>query len=64
MKIDELLQALLSLRAQEGNKEIVLSSDPEGNNYYALERDYMFGKDGKTLILYPTTPIYLDEEGA
>lgn len=61
MKIDELIKNLLELRAQEGNKEIVISSDPEGNNYWSLDKNYMFGLNNKTLILYPTTPIYLEE---
>lgn len=64
MKITELIKYLTELKDQLGNQEVLLSSDPEGNNFYTLDENYSFGQATKAqgyeqanneLILYPCT---------
>jgi len=53
LTIKELITELQALLRQEGNKEVLLSSDPEGNSFGTIDPRYSYGVEGNCLILYP-----------
>lgn len=61
MKITELINQLTQLKKQLGNREVILSSDPEGNNYWTIDdSEFTFGDIDGYLAIYPSEVKDLD----
>ena len=55
LTISQLIEALQQVQKDEGDKEIVLSSDPEGNSFGTISSEDAFGAEGKDyIVLYPS----------
>ena len=57
MTIKELIEVL---QKEDQNKEVLLSSDPEGNNFWTLDKIDLLGEDDKTITIYPNA-VYEEE---
>lgn len=55
LKVSELINLLQAVQKDMGDRPVYLSSDPEGNGYGSIQKDYSVGEDEaeKVLILYP-----------
>lgn len=55
MTVSQLISFLQTLKNDFGDREIVLSSDPEGNSFGTLDKEYSLGvdDDSNTFVLYP-----------
>lgn len=60
LKISELINELEQLQKQEGDLEVVLSQDPEGNGFGTINPQYSYGREGNLLIIYPVEQFQLD----
>lgn len=61
MKIDNLIKALQSVKAEYGNLDVLVSVDPEGNSYGDLGKVLNFDLINKALLVFPEHNIYADE---
>lgn len=61
MKIDNLIKALQSVKAEYGNLDVLVSADPEGNSYADLGKVLNFDLINKTLLVFPEDKVYADE---
>lgn len=63
MKLKELIKNLKDIEKQHGDKNIYISSDPEGNEFHDFAKglEYSVEFKGNSCILYPNTYIEYDE---
>lgn len=55
MKVKELIKELQNIKHQD--MEILISGDPEGNDFRTIDSDMPLGHNGKYFIIYPTDDI-------
>lgn len=53
LTVSQLIKELEDLKKVYGDREVILSSDPEGNNFGTIEKDFSLTVDDELIILYP-----------
>lgn len=57
LTISQLIKELQVLQVQLGDKEVMLSTDPEGNAFGRIDPDVSYGEMDDFIILYPANQI-------
>ena len=53
MKISKLIKALREIKKENGNLEVYLSSDSEGNSFSTTDYEHGFYWDKEKVVIYP-----------
>ena len=62
MKVNDLIKALEQVKKQFGNKEVLVSTDPAGNNYSDLgKRALNIDVFGNKVLIFPERTIFADD---
>ncbi len=63
MKLSELILTLQKIKIKHGDKEVYLSSDPEGNEFHDLADGLKYSTEfkDKSMIIYPNAYKEYDE---
>ena len=62
MKLSKLIQALQEVKRTAGDKEILISADPEGNSYGALGEvlEFCDEKEQGRIVIFPVSEVRPD----
>ena len=63
MKIATLIEALKVVQAKSGNKDVLISSDPEGNNYCSLGNILSHDLHEGKILIFPESSMPACEIG-